>query len=82
MRDEPVAELSGVYHHYGDVVALDGIDLEVRAGQVLAVLGPNGAGKTTAIGLLLGTLPVQRGEARVFGREPGAGANADEEARP
>ena len=74
MRDEPVAELSGVYHHYGDVVALDGIDLEVRAGQVLAVLGPNGAGKTTAIGLLLGTLPVQRGEARVFGREPGAGA--------
>ncbi|MCY4024837.1 MAG: ABC transporter ATP-binding protein [Acidobacteria bacterium] len=69
-----VAELAGVHHRYGDVVALDGMDLDVRAGEVLAVLGPNGAGKTTAIALLLGSLPVQRGEVRVFGREPGAAA--------
>lgn len=73
-RDECVAELAGVHHRYGDVVALDGLDLDVRAGEVLAVLGPNGAGKTTAIALLLGSLPVQRGEVRVFGREPGAAA--------
>ena len=71
---ECVAELAAVHHRYGDVVALDGIDLDVRAGEVLAVLGPNGAGKTTAIALLLGSLPVQRGEVRVFGREPGAAA--------
>lgn len=73
-RDERVAELAGVHHRYGDVVALDGVDLDVRAGEVLAVLGPNGAGKTTAIALLLGSLPVQRGGVRVFGREPGATA--------
>ena len=54
------------------VVALDGLDLDVRTGEVLAVLGPNGAGKTTAIGLLLGSLRVQSGAARVFGRDPGA----------
>ena len=73
-RGESVAELAAVHHRYGDVVALDGVDLDVRAGEVLAVLGPNGAGKTTAIALLLGSLPVQRGEVRVFGREPGAAA--------
>ena len=73
-RDECVAELAGVHHRYGDVVALDGLDLAVRAGDVLAVLGPNGAGKTTAISLLLGSLSVQRGEVRVFGAEPGAEA--------
>ena len=73
-RGECVAELAGVHHRYGDVVALDGLDLNVRAGEVLAVLGPNGAGKTTAIALLLGSLPVQGGEVRVFGCEPGAAA--------
>ena len=69
-----LATLSSVSHRYGDVVALDGLDLEVRTGEVLAVLGPNGAGKTTAIGLLLGSLRVQSGAARVFGRDPGAAA--------
>ena len=72
MSDEPLAALAGVTHRYGDVVALDGLDLEIRPGEVLAVLGPNGAGKTTAIGLLLGSLPVQQGAVRVFGRGPGA----------
>ena len=55
MPDRCVATLSNVTHRYGDVVALDGLDLEVRSGEVLAVLGPNGAGKTTAVGLLLGS---------------------------
>ena len=72
MPDVPLAALTGVTHRYGDVVALDGLDLEIRRGEVLAVLGPNGAGKTTATGLLLGSLPVQQGAVRVFGRDPGA----------
>ena len=72
MSDEYLATLSDVTHRYGDVVALDGLSLEIRPGGVLAVLGPNGAGKTTAIGLLLGSLPVQEGAVRVFGRDPGA----------
>ena len=74
MTDGCLATMSAVTHRYGDVVALDGLGLEIRAGEVLAVLGPNGAGKTTAIGLLLGTLPVQDGMVQVFGREPGASA--------
>ena len=71
---ETVARLTGVRHAYGGVVALDGIDLAVWRGEVLAVLGPNGAGKTTAISLLLGSIPVQQGTAQVFGRQPGSQA--------
>ena len=69
----PLARLEGVTHRYGKVLALDRLDLDVREGEVLAVLGPNGAGKTTAVSLLLGTLPVQAGTARVFGSVPDAG---------
>ena len=65
-----VARLAGARKHYGPIVALDGIDLEVRAGEVLAVLGPNGAGKSTALGLLTGRLAPDTGEARVFGLDP------------
>jgi ABC-type branched-subunit amino acid transport system ATPase component len=54
MAKAVLARLRGVKKRYGQTVALDGLDLEVRAGELLAVLGPNGAGKTTAIGLLLG----------------------------
>ena len=72
MGDGCLAAMVAVTHRYGDVVALDGLDLQIRPGEVLAVLGPNGAGKTTAIGLLLGSLQVQQGAVRVFGRDPGA----------
>ena len=72
MENGSLATMSAVTHRYGDVVALDRLDLQIPQGEVLAVLGPNGAGKTTAIGLLLGSLPVQQGAVRVFGRDPGA----------
>ncbi len=72
MENGSLATMSAVTHCYGDVVALDRLDLQIRQGEVLAVLGPNGAGKTTAIGLLLGSLQVQQGAVRVFGRDPGA----------
>ena len=74
MTDRRLATMSAVTHRYGNVVALDGLNLEIRAGEVLAVLGPNGAGKTTAINLLLGTLRAQEGTVEVFGRDPGARA--------
>ena len=65
-----LAELSGARKRYGAVTALDGVDLQVRAGEVLAVLGANGAGKTTALGLLTGRLGPDAGEARLFGADP------------
>lgn len=65
-----LAELSGVYKRYGSTIALDGLDLHVRPGELLAVLGPNGAGKTTAISLLLGLGRPDRGTVRLFGQLP------------
>jgi ABC-2 type transport system ATP-binding protein len=65
-----LARLRGARKRYGETVALDGLDLEVRPGELLAVLGPNGAGKTTAIGLLLGLQRPDAGEALLFGRSP------------
>ncbi len=58
---------SGVVKRYGDVVALDGLDLVVPEGTVLAVLGPNGAGKTTAVRILTTLLEPDAGNAQVAG---------------
>ncbi len=69
-RNGAIAELSDVYKHYGSTVALDGIDLKVPSGKLLAVLGSNGAGKTTAISLLLGLQKPDAGEVKLFGQSP------------
>jgi ABC-2 type transport system ATP-binding protein len=55
---------------YGSVQALDGVDLDVRPGDIIAVLGPNGAGKTTAISIMLGLRRPTQGSVSVFGRDP------------
>jgi ABC-2 type transport system ATP-binding protein len=68
--DGALASLSGVHKRYGETVALNGFDLEVRPGELLSVLGPNGAGKTTAIALMLGLQLPTSGEVRLFGRSP------------
>jgi ABC-2 type transport system ATP-binding protein len=66
----PVAELRKAVKKYGGVTALDGVDFQVRPGEVVALLGPNGAGKTTAVQLLLGLLRPGAGEATLFGLDP------------
>jgi len=60
----------GLTKRFGRVVALDGLDLEVGAGEVHAFLGPNGAGKTTTIRILLGLLKADAGEVTLLGGDP------------
>ncbi len=64
------ARLAGVTKTYGDVTALAGIDIQLRAGETLALLGPNGAGKTTAIRIMLGLVRPTAGTVEVFGQDP------------
>lgn len=70
MKNEFWAELSDVKKRFGKTVALDGLDLQVRPGELFSVLGPNGAGKSTAISLLLGLLRPDAGAAHLFGQSP------------
>jgi ABC-2 type transport system ATP-binding protein len=58
---------TGLVKTFGDLRAVDGIDLEVRRGEVFGVLGPNGAGKTTMLQMLATLLPMDGGSARIFG---------------
>lgn len=64
------AELRGVSKRYGQVTALDGVDMTLAAGQVTAILGPNGAGKTTAVRLILGLAQPTSGTVRLLGYDP------------
>jgi ABC-2 type transport system ATP-binding protein len=70
MKHECWAELIDVRKRFGKVIALDGVDLQLRAGELFALLGQNGAGKTTAISLLLGLEQPDSGKALLFGRSP------------
>ena len=66
---EPVVQIRGLTKRYGDLTALAGIDLEIRAGEIFGLLGPNGAGKTTLISIVTGLARATTGEARVLGRD-------------
>ena len=68
MTPPPVIRLRDLTHHYGRTVGVDGLDLDVHAGEVFGFLGPNGAGKTTTIRLLLDLIRPGRGSAELFGR--------------
>jgi ABC-2 type transport system ATP-binding protein len=62
--------ISGLVKTFGPTRALDGLDLEVRTGEVHGFLGPNGAGKTTTIRVLLGLLRADAGQARLLDGDP------------
>lgn len=72
--DAAVIEAHALTKRYGDTLAVAGVDVVVRAGEVLAVLGPNGAGKTTTIEMLLGMRRPTSGTVALFGRRPDAAA--------
>src|SRR2546421_1512241 len=63
----------GLVKRYADVVAVDGLDLEVGRGECFGLLGPNGAGKTTTIEILEGLNTADQGEVEVLGEHWGRG---------
>jgi len=66
---QPVVQIRGLEKRFGALAALDGVDLDVRAGEIFALLGPNGAGKTTLISIVAGLLRASAGEVRVLGKD-------------
>ncbi|MCK8679030.1 ABC transporter ATP-binding protein [Streptomyces lichenis] len=74
MRYESVVQVRGLVKRYGSKTAVDGLDLDVRAGTVTAVLGPNGAGKTTTVETCEGYRRPDAGTVRVLGLDPVADA--------
>ncbi len=63
-------EARGLVKRFGEIVAVDGADLTVEAGDVYGFLGPNGAGKTTTLRMLLGLIRPSEGSVKLFGRDP------------
>jgi ABC-2 type transport system ATP-binding protein len=63
-------EARGLVKRYGDIMAVDHVDLTVGVGDVYGYLGPNGAGKTTSLRMLLGLIRPDAGAAKLFGRDP------------
>ena len=85
MSSEAAIEVEGIVKRYGDVRALDGVDLVASPGKVLGLLGPNGAGKTTLVRVLATLIEPDAGTARVTGLDVvarcGARARADRAGR-
>jgi ABC-2 type transport system ATP-binding protein len=69
MTPDPI-EVRGLVKRYGELTAVDRVDLTVEAGDVYGYLGPNGAGKTTSLRMMLGLIRPTEGSVRLFGRDP------------
>jgi len=67
---ETAVRVDGLVKHYGTVTAVDGVDLEIGAGEIFGLLGPNGAGKSTTIETLVGLRTPGGGQVRVLGLDP------------
>jgi ABC-2 type transport system ATP-binding protein len=77
-QTDPDAAISvrGLVKRYGGRAAVDGLDLDIRTGEIFALLGPNGAGKTTTVEVLEGYRRRDAGEVRVLGEDPAAAGRA------
>jgi ABC-2 type transport system ATP-binding protein len=76
VADAPPIEVRGLVKRYGEIVAVDSVDLTVEPGDVYGYLGPNGAGKTTSLRMMLGLIRPTAGHVRLFGRDPLLGVGA------
>ncbi|MEV7888273.1 ABC transporter ATP-binding protein [Streptomyces sp. NPDC002817] len=74
--NELAVDVRGLRKQYGDVIAVDGIDLGIGRGEVFGLLGPNGAGKSTTLEILQGNRSRDAGEVRVLGADPAKGTRA------
>jgi ABC-2 type transport system ATP-binding protein len=70
MGDARPIEVRGLAKRYGEIAAVDGVDLTIESGDVFGYLGPNGAGKTTSLRMMLGLIRPTAGSVRLFGRDP------------
>jgi D-xylose transport system ATP-binding protein len=75
--DTPVLALEGVSKSFGPVQALDGVDLELHAGEVVALVGDNGAGKSTLVKAIAGINPADEGDVRFEGESVNIGSPTD-----
>ena len=66
---DTVVEIKNLVKRYGELVALDHFNLEIKEGEIFGLLGPNGSGKTTTIHCLLSLLQYDKGEIKIFGEE-------------
>lgn len=66
---EPVLEVAGLVKRFGALAAIDGVDLELRQGEIHALIGPNGAGKSTLVHQIAGTIRPDAGTIRLGGRD-------------
>jgi ABC-2 type transport system ATP-binding protein len=70
MNDALPVSARGLFKRYGELIAVDHVDLTVEKGDVFGYLGPNGAGKTTSLRMLLGLIRPTEGSIELFGRDP------------
>jgi len=68
MTPEPILATHGLTRRFGGLVAVNGVDFDVRPGEIHAILGPNGAGKSTLINLLSGEIPPSEGQVLFHGK--------------
>ncbi|MGF7126464.1 ABC-2 type transport system ATP-binding protein [Natronobacillus azotifigens] len=64
-----IVKIDNLVKRYGDLIALDHLNIEIKEGEIFGLLGPNGSGKTTAINCILSLLKFDKGNIEIFGRE-------------
>lgn len=67
MEQKAIVDIHGLYKQYGELVAVNGIDLKVKKGEIFGLLGPNGSGKSTIINCILSLVKYDRGSIEIFG---------------